>query len=182
MSAEIDQEGMQDEQNLERHMRQLEDTIKLLESDDCPITEAITRYTEGMKLALYCRRDLNRLTRRMMSAREEAFAAFKKLEEEEAAEQAEWMANHDANAPWNPQKLQPGLSMGAFNPNANHQLGPDNYSRLNQPLPPNMGMANQAPGQMGQPRMNGPMDGINVPNQNMRPNAPKDNLPNEPLW
>lgn len=182
MTTEVDQEGIQVEQNLELHMRQLEDILKQLEDTNCPITTAIDHYTEGMKLALECRRDLNYLSRRMMAAREDAFAAFKKLEEEEAAKQAEWQANHrGTSATWNVSRLQSGLSMGSFDQSSAPQPGIMGAQPPMNAQPP-MGNQPSMVASMGS-QMNDPMNsqrGMSK-NQTIRPTAPHNLDPNEPF-
>lgn len=81
-------EGLETERNLERRLQELDQIVKNLEDGNCPISEAIRLYSEGMALALECRKDLNTLTRQVATAREEAIAAFNRLEQQEKAEAA----------------------------------------------------------------------------------------------
>lgn len=90
MDAAQEAEGLQAEQNLERRLRELESIVGRLEESNCPITEAIKKYSEGMALALECRRDLNKLTQQIARAREEALQAFKQLEQDEAQNEMQW--------------------------------------------------------------------------------------------
>lgn len=100
-------EGLQVEQNLERRLGELEQLVARLEQSDCSITESIQKYSEGMALALECRRYLNELGRRVAVARDKAMQDFQKLEQE----------TNMANGQWNPQMMGNGTPNGTA-PNA----------------------------------------------------------------
>lgn len=94
MDAVEEDEGVKAEKNLERRLGELEKIVSELEDTDCPITELIKKYSNGMALALECRRDLYVLGRQIALARNEAVRAFKKMDDEEALANEAWRKQH----------------------------------------------------------------------------------------
>lgn len=115
MDAAQEAEGLQTEQNLERRLRELESIVGRLEESNCPITEAIKKYSEGMALALECRRDLNKLTQQIAHAREEALQAFKQLEQDDAQNEMQWRNQQNQSTPSNNQDAQGHRLSGSSN-------------------------------------------------------------------
>lgn len=115
MDAAQEAEGLQTEQNLERRLRELESIVGRLEESNCPITEAIKKYSEGMALALECRRDLNKLTQQIARAREEALQAFKQLEQDDAQNEMQWRNQQNQSTPSNNQYAQGQRLSGSSN-------------------------------------------------------------------
>lgn len=115
MDAAQEAEGLQTEQNLERRLRELEFIVGRLEESNCPITEAIKKYSEGMALALECRRDLNKLTQQIARAREEALQAFKQLEQDDAQNEMQWRNQQNQSTPSNNQDAQGQRLSGSSN-------------------------------------------------------------------
>lgn len=115
MDAAQEAEGLQTEQNLERRLRELESIVGRLEESNCPITEAIKKYSEGMALALECRRDLNKLTQQIAHAREEALQAFKQLEQGDAQNEMQWRNQQNQSTPSNNQDAQGHRLSGSSN-------------------------------------------------------------------
>lgn len=115
MDAAQEAEGLQTEQNLERRLRELESIVGRLEESNCPITEAIKKYSEGMALALECRRDLNKLTQQIARAREEALQAFKQLEQDDAQNEMQWRNQQNQSTPSNNQDAQGHRLSGSSN-------------------------------------------------------------------
>lgn len=76
-------EGEMSFKDLDEGLALLEQTVKKLEDNALSIDEAIQRYSEGMKLAVACRRSLNQLTHRVSEVRREAMTAIAALESEE---------------------------------------------------------------------------------------------------
>lgn len=92
-------ENISTEQNLEQRLSELEQIVSLLEGGSISINEAIAKYSEGMRLALDCQRDLNTLSNKVKTAREDAMREFNRLKDGD--NQTEWH-----NAPAAPAPMQ----------------------------------------------------------------------------
>lgn len=65
--------------NLDEGLAKLESVVKQLEDNSLSIDDAIGRYTEGMRLAVECRRSLNQLTQHVTEVRREAMQSIDQL-------------------------------------------------------------------------------------------------------
>lgn len=72
--------------DLDSDLSRLEGLVKQLEDNSLTIDNAISIYTEGMQLAVECRRSLNQLTQRVTEVRQEAMRAIEQLQAEENAQ------------------------------------------------------------------------------------------------
>lgn len=162
----MDDQNISTEQNLERRLNELESIVALLEDGSISINEAIAKYSEGMKLALDCRRDLNLLSRKVAEARDEAMEAFSRLAKEQKQEQEEWLARSQQRQV---QASAPTPNHAPYNPNgpvfgqANmpHVGAPNNQgpmgmqgSAMGSVVPPQMGSSFGPQGQMTQGPIN----------------------------
>lgn len=91
--------------NLDEGLAKLESVVKQLEDNSLSIDDAIGRYTEGMRLAVECRRSLNQLTQHVTEVRREAMQSIDQLNAMEgqvqsqiAAQTSEPAANGQMNA------------------------------------------------------------------------------------
>ena len=65
--------------NLDEGLAKLESVVKQLEDNSLSIDDAIGRYTDGMRLAVECRRSLNQLTQHVTEVRREAMQSIDQL-------------------------------------------------------------------------------------------------------
>lgn len=91
--------------NLDEGLAKLESVVKQLEDNSLIIDDAIGRYTEGMRLAVECRRSLNQLTQHVTEVRREAMQSIDQLNAMEgqvqsqiAAQTSEPAVNGQVNA------------------------------------------------------------------------------------
>lgn len=91
--------------NLDEGLAKLESVVKQLEDNSLSIDDAIGRYTEGMRLAVECRRSLNQLTQHVTEVRREAMQSIDQLNAMEgqvqsqiAAQTSEPAVNGQVNA------------------------------------------------------------------------------------
>lgn len=70
--------------NLDSDLNRLEELVKQLEDNTLTIDNAISIYTEGMQLAVDCRRSLNQLTQRVTEVRKTAMREIEQLDAAEA--------------------------------------------------------------------------------------------------
>ena len=57
---------------LDERLKELEELVDSLEKNNLTIDEAISKYAEGMKLAVTCRKSLNELTQKIAQVRQDA--------------------------------------------------------------------------------------------------------------
>lgn len=69
--------------NLDSELNRLEELVKQLEDNTLTIDNAISIYTEGMHLAVNCRRSLNQLTQRVTEVRKIAMREIEQLDADE---------------------------------------------------------------------------------------------------
>lgn len=65
--------------SLDQNIMKLEQLVQSLEDQNISIDEAISRYSEGMSLAVECRKSMNEMSRRVNQVRMEAKQAMDKL-------------------------------------------------------------------------------------------------------
>lgn len=70
--------------NLDASLAQLESVVKDLEAGNLTIDEAIDKYSEGMQLAVECRRNLNDMSKRVAKVRQSAMQQINALNQEES--------------------------------------------------------------------------------------------------
>ena len=76
------QEGLK---NLDQSLQELESLVKELENSNLSIDEAIEKYTQGMKLAVECKRSLSDMSRKVELVRAKAQQEMNALEAADAA-------------------------------------------------------------------------------------------------
>ncbi len=70
--------------NLDASLSQLESVVKDLEAGNLTIDEAIDKYSEGMQLAVECRRNLNDMSKRVAKVRQSAMQQINALNQEDS--------------------------------------------------------------------------------------------------
>ena len=75
--------------NLDESLSKLESVVKDLEAGNLTIDEAIDKYSEGMKLAVDCRRSLNDMSKKVSQVRQRAMQQINALNQEESEMQSQ---------------------------------------------------------------------------------------------
>lgn len=79
--------------SLDENLRQLEQLVSSLNDTNLSIDEAIARYSEGMNLAIECRKSMNEMSRKVTLVRQQAMQAMNQLNEDETAMKTDGMQN-----------------------------------------------------------------------------------------
>lgn len=79
--------------SLDENLRQLEQLVSSLNDTSLSIDEAIARYSEGMNLAIECRKSMNEMSRKVTLVRQQAMQAMNQLNEDETAIKTDGMQN-----------------------------------------------------------------------------------------
>lgn len=79
--------------SLDENLRQLEQLVSSLNDTNLSIDEAIARYSEGMNLAIECRKSMNEMSRKVTLVRQQAMQAMNQLNEDETAIKTDGMQN-----------------------------------------------------------------------------------------
>lgn len=75
--------------NLDQGLLELEALVKELETGNLSIDDAIEKYSQGMKLAVACRRSLNDMSQKVAIIRQQAMQEMNELAQAEGALPAE---------------------------------------------------------------------------------------------
>ena len=75
--------------NLDESLSKLESVVKDIEAGNLTIDEAIDKYSEGMKLAVDCRRSLNDMSKKVSQVRQSAMQQINALNQEESEMQSQ---------------------------------------------------------------------------------------------
>lgn len=75
--------------NLDQSLLELEALVKELETGNLSIDDAIEKYSQGMKLAVACRRSLNDMSQKVAIIRQQAMQEMNELAQAEGALPAE---------------------------------------------------------------------------------------------
>ena len=75
--------------NLDESLSKLESVVKDLEAGNLTIDEAIDKYSEGMNLAVDCRRSLNDMSKKVSQVRQSAMQQINALNQEESEMQSQ---------------------------------------------------------------------------------------------
>lgn len=65
--------------SLDQNISKLEELVQSLENQNISIDEAISKYAEGMNLAIECRKSMNEMTRKVNMVRQKAKQAMEEL-------------------------------------------------------------------------------------------------------
>lgn len=71
--------------SLDQNIAKLEQLVQSLEDQNISIDEAISRYSEGMSLAVECRKSMNEMTRKVNMVRQQAKQAMDELNNSDVA-------------------------------------------------------------------------------------------------